>query len=482
MEQPVRDLLFAAAGHAATYLESLDARAVGAPLGPSAAFEALDRELPDEPLAPRAVLDDCVAQMEPGITAMGSPRYFGFVIGGTLPVAIAADWMVSTWDQNLGLASPTPAGAAIEEIAGAWLLDLLRLPPQASFAFVTGCQMAHVTALAAARHRVLANVGWDVERDGLIGAPSVRVLVGDERHVTVDRALRFLGLGASCLEPVAVDRRGAMSSAALARELGARRGPTIVCVQAGNVNTGAVDPLDAVCDAAHAEGAWVHVDGAFGLWANASPRLRPLLAGCDRADSWATDAHKWLNVPYDCGMAIVADRDAHKTAMAVSASYLQQGEAVREPMDWTPEFSRRARSIPVYAALRSLGRTGVAELVDRLCGCAERFAVALNAVEGVDVLAHDLNQVLVRLAPEPEVTDRIVHEVQRDGTCWMSATTWRDQRCVRISVSSWQTTFADVDRSVETLLRIREGVVRQLARPEPRLVANPVLVRQKANE
>ena len=461
--QPVRDLLLAAAGHAADYLDSLDGRAVDATLGPVQALDALARELSDDPVPPRQVLDDLVVQMEPGLTAMGSPRYFGFVIGGALPVAVAADWMVSTWDQNAGLASPTPAAAAVEEIAGAWLLDLLRLPPHASFAFVTGCQMAHVTALAAARHRVFANAGWDVERRGLIGAPPVRVLVGEERHVTVDRALRLLGLGAESVEVVEVDSRGAMSPDALSERLDAGRDPAIVCAQAGNLNTGAVDPLDAICDAAHAVGAWVHVDGAFGLWANASLRRRHLLAGCERADSWATDAHKWLNVPYDCGMAIVADPEAHRNAMAVHASYLQQGEPVREPMDWTPEFSRRARSLPVYAAIRSLGRTGVAELVDRLCACAERFAAQLDALPGIDVLASELNQVLVRLGAQPESTDRIVHELQREGTCWASATTWRDQRCMRISVCNWRTTPHDVDRSVAAITRIHDRVRRESA-------------------
>ena len=453
----MRDLLSAAAGHAATYLESLPERAVGASRDAAASRAALRDMLPDEPIDPRRVLDELVADAEPGITAMGSPRYFGFVIGGTLPAALVADWMASTWDQNAGLASPTPAVAAIEEVAGAWVIDLLGLPAEASFAFVTGCQMAHVTALAAARHRVLANVGWDVERDGLAGAPPIRVIVSRERHVTVDRALRVLGLGTACVDPVPADERGAMRPEALERRLGAGGGPTIVCAQAGDVNTGAVDPLDAVCDAAREAGAWVHVDGAFGLWAHASPRQRGLLRGCERAHSWATDAHKWLNVPYDCGIAIVADREAHRRAMAVEASYLQQGEPVREPMDWNPEFSRRARALPVYAALRSLGRSGVAELVDRLCACADRFAARLDAQPGLEVLAHGLNQVLVRPRGEGGVTDRLVARIQRDGTCWTSATTWRGDRCMRISVCSWRTTLADVDRSVDAIARALEA-------------------------
>jgi glutamate/tyrosine decarboxylase-like PLP-dependent enzyme len=448
----MRDLLNATADRAATYLESLNERPVRPELDPASAREAFDPTLPDDPIQPELVLDELTEQAEPGITALGSPRYFGFVIGGTLPAALAADWMVSTWDQNAGLAAITPSLAAIEELTGAWLIDLLGLPRTASFAFVTGCQMAQVTALAAARHRVLAEAGWDVARDGLIGAPAIRVIVGEERHVTIDRALRLLGLGMSCLQTVAVDENGAMRAEALAERLWEGRGPTIVCAEAGNLNTGAIDPLDAICEAARDAGAWVHVDGAFGLWANASPRQRSLLRGCERADSWTTDAHKWLNVPYDCGLAFVADREAHMRAMSVTASYLQQGGAVRDPLDWTPEFSRRARAVPVYAALRSLGRSGVAELVDRLCACAERFAERLGEEDGIEVVAQGLNQVLVR--PEAgAMTDELVSEIQREGTCWMSPTTWQGTRCMRISVSNWQTTLDDVDRSVNAITR-----------------------------
>jgi glutamate/tyrosine decarboxylase-like PLP-dependent enzyme len=443
-----RELLEAAAAHAATYLESLPERPVGATRGVAESRDGLHATLSEEPMDPRQVLDELVVDADPGVTAMGSPRYFGFVIGGAYPAAIAADWIATAWDQNAGLAGPTPSVAAIEEITGAWLLDLLGLPADASFALVTGCQMAHVTALAAARHRLLSTAGWDVEEDGLIGAPPLRVLLGAERHVTVDRALRLLGLGSGCIEPVTVDECGAMRPDALAEALAAGDGPTLVCAQAGNVNTGAVDPLGAVCDASHATGAWVHVDGAFGLWANASPSRRSLLGGCERADSWATDGHKWLNVPYDCGIAVVADPEAHRRAMSVQASYLQQGEGVREPMDWTPEFSRRARSLPVYATLRALGRSGVAELVDRLCACAERFGARFEERPRVEVLAQGLNQVLVRPAGD---VDAIVRAIQAEGTCWVSATTWHDERCIRISVSNWRTTFEDVDRSFDAM-------------------------------
>ena len=444
----MRELLGAAANHAADYLESLPERPVAARRGVAETQAALSSELPGGPVDTRRVLDELVSEADAGITAMGSPRYFGFVIGGAYPAAVAADWMASAWDQNSVLGGPTPSAAAIEEIAGAWLIDLLGLPADASFALVTGCQMAHVTALAAARHRLLADAGWDAEADGLIGAPAIRVLACAERHVTVDRALRLLGLGSACIEPVEVDECGAMRAEALEAALAAGAGPTLVCAQAGNVNTGAIDTRDAVCDLAHGAGAWVHVDGAFGLWAAASPARRDLLKGCERADSWATDGHKWLNVPYDCGIAVVADTEAHRASMSVRASYLQQGEPIREPMDWTPEFSRRTRSLPVYAVLRSLGRTGVAELVDRLCDCAERFASELGARPGVEVLAQGLNQVLLR--PDGDV-DAIVRAIQDEGTCWVSGTTWRDTRCIRISVCNWQTTFEDVDRSVAAM-------------------------------
>lgn len=446
-------VLHAAASHAATFITSIGHRPVQATMGPTAMRTHLTSALGDGGTEDTLVLDELVTQMEPGITTMGSPRYFGFVIGGTLPVALAADWMVGTWDQNAGLASPTPAAAVVEEVAGAWLLDLLGLPASASFAFVTGCQMAHVTALAAARNRVLHEAGWDVEADGLVGAPPIHVLAGAERHVTVDRALRLLGLGQRCITPVAVDERGAMDPAALERVLAQTSGPTIVCAQAGNVNTGAVDPLNRIADATHDHGAWMHVDGAFGLWAAASPSRREWLAGCERADSWATDTHKWLNTPYDCGFAAVADPRAHRAAMAVSATYLQQGEAVREPLDWNPEFSRRARAVPTYAALRTLGRSGVAELVDRLCGCADHFADRLGSTPGFRVLAHELNQVLVAI-DQPTRTDAFIHALQEDGTCWMSATTWRDVRCIRISVCNWRTTLPDVDQSVDALIRV----------------------------
>ena len=448
----MRDLLHAAADHAADYLEGVDERPVHASADYAACLDALGGPLPEGPTAPRQVLDDLVAACDPGLTGMNHARFFGFVIGGAVPAAIAADWMTSAWDQNAGLAKPTPAIAAAEAVAGAWLLDVLGLPPRASFALVTGCQMAHATCLAAARWRVLERAGWDVERDGLIGAPRLRVLAGAERHATVDRALRLLGLGTACIELIDVDECGALRPNALAAALEDASGPLIICAQAGNVNTGAVDPLNAIGELADRHDAWLHVDGAFGLWAAASPAHRPLVAGVERADSWATDGHKWLNVPYDCGIAVVADREAHRSAMGVVASYLQQADDVdlRDPVDWNPEFSRRARGLTVYAALRQLGRSGVAELVDRLCECSEQFAEQLAGIPGVVVLAQGLNQTLIGFDPGI-YADAVVEGLDRDGTCLMTATTWRERRCLRISCCNWKTTQADVERSVEAL-------------------------------
>jgi glutamate/tyrosine decarboxylase-like PLP-dependent enzyme len=366
---------------------------------------------------------------------MGSPRFFGFVIGGAHPAGLAADWLASAWDQNAGLAAPTPAVAAVEDIAGRWLAELLGIPPAASFALVTGCQMAHVVGLAAARHRVLADAGHDVEHAGLTGAPPIRVLVGEERHVTVDRALRFLGLGTGCIVPVAADEHGAMRVDALASALGNGDGrqPTIVAAQIGNVNTGALDAMHDVCEIAREAGAWVHVDGAFGLWAAASPRAVIFVAGSSRPTPGPPTPTSGSTCPYDCGIVFVRDRDAHQAAMGVTAAYLVQDPGgPREPMDWTPEFSRRARGLAVYATLRALGRDGVAELVDRLCDCADRFAERLGGI-GFEVLEHELNQVLIA-CEDDDATAATLAAIQADGTCFPTQSVWRGRRCIRISV------------------------------------------------
>jgi glutamate/tyrosine decarboxylase-like PLP-dependent enzyme len=450
-----RDLLTAAAAHAADFLETLPEGRVDA--------EVLDADelrarfavpFTDGPTDPRTVLDELVAAATPGIVRSQSPRYFGYVIGGTLPAALAADVVVAGWDQNAGGYSVSPAASVVEEVAGGWLLDLLGLPAGASFGLTTGCQQAHVTCLAAARNAVLARVGWDAECGGLQGAPRVRLVVSAERHVTIDRAARILGFGTAALLPVAVDAAGRMDVAALREALAAGDGPTIVCAQAGDVNSGAFDPLAEIVAAAHAANAWVHIDGAFGLWAAASPDRRHLLEGYAGADSWATDGHKWLNVPHDCGLAFVADPEPHRAAMVVSAAYLRGSrEGERDGSRWVPDFSRRGRGFAVYAALRSLGRDGVAEMVERCCACARRFAEVLGADDAIDILNDVvLNQVLVRFGDDDATTDEVVAAIQEDGTCWMGPTTWLGRRAMRISVSNWATTITDVDRSCEAIL------------------------------
>jgi glutamate/tyrosine decarboxylase-like PLP-dependent enzyme len=421
---------------------------------------ALGGPLQDGPVDPATVVAELLAGAGPGVMASNGPRFFGFVTGASLPAATAADWLVSTCDQNSGPGASSPVAAAVEEVAGEWVIAVLGLPPDASFTFTTGAQMANVVGLAAARHAVLARAGWDVERDGLWGAPPIRVVAGRDRHVTLDRALRYLGMGTACVEPVDTDTTGAIEPASLRRVLDADDGrPVIVCAQAGEVNTGAFDPFDEVCAAAHGTGAWVHVDGAFGLWAAAAPNRRHLVRGVSGADSWATDAHKWLNVPYDCGVAVVRDPDAHRGATSMTAAYIAP-PGDRDPMQWSPEASRRARAVPVWAALRSLGRDGVADLVERCCRLAARFAERLSALDGVEVLdPHPpLNQVLVRFGDDDEVTRRVVAGVQAAGVCWMGGTVWRGRAAMRISVSSWRTTTGDVDRSVDSIVEVLASV------------------------
>ena len=456
----IRTLLQETAAAAASYLEEIPERRAGFSAGVDELRSGLGGPLPELPADPRAVITHLAAAAAPGLVASTGGRYFGFVIGGAAPAALAADWLTSAWDQNAGLYVCSPSAAIVEEVAGAWTAELLGLPAGVSFGFVTGCQMAHVTALAAARHSVFAGVGWDVNERGLIGAPAIHVLVGAERHATVDRALRLIGIGAASIVAVPADGQGRMLPHALRDSLRRLTGPIIVCAQAGNVNTGAVDPLDAIADITQAAGAWLHIDGAFGLWAAASPSLRHLVAGADRADSWAIDAHKWLNVPYDSGIALCAHPEAQQAAMSVRAGYLVHADfdGPRDELDWNPEFSRRARGFPVYAAIRSLGRSGVAELVDRCCGHARRFGDALGAADNVEVLNDVvLNQVLARfLDPAGDhdaLTRSVIEAIQNDGTCWLSGTTWHGMGAMRISVSSWATTSDDVERSIEAILR-----------------------------
>jgi glutamate/tyrosine decarboxylase-like PLP-dependent enzyme len=445
-----RELFRQAADYAADFLETLDTRPIREQAEAEELYAALGGPLPEDGLDDRAVLASLVEESDPGLVASQSGRYFGFVVGGSLPAATAADWLATAWDVNAGGWALGPAAMVVEEVARGWLAELLGLPSDASAGFVTGCQMAHVTALAAARHHVLATAGWDLAQDGLTGAPPLRVVVGAKRHVTIDRALRLLGIGASSLVVVPADDQGRM----LVGELpDLSCGLTIVCGQAGEVNTGAFDDLEAIADAAEGTGAWFHVDGAFGLWAAASPRLRHLVRGAERADSWASDCHKWLNVPYDSGIVFCAHPEPHREAMTATASYLviQEDPRRRDAVNWTPEFSRRARGLAVYAALRSLGRNGVADLVDRCCAHARLFAELLEASGAAILNDVVLNQVLVRFG-RGERTREVIERVQQDGTCWLGGTEWQGEHAMRISVSNWRTTRDDVERSVAAIL------------------------------
>lgn len=445
----IKQLLAATADRSVRYLKSLESRRVSPSKEAIAALTAFDTPLQDEPIEPAKVLAQLDEIGSPATMAMAGPRFFGFVIGGSLPAALAANWLASAWDQNTGLFNVTPATAAIEHVALKWLLDVLRLPPTCAGAFVTGTTVAHITALAAARHAVLAKAGWNVEADGLFGAPPVTVITSAEAHPTLFKALGVVGLGRNRVVKVPCDAQGRMRPDALPRI----SGPTIVCTQAGNVNTGSCDPMRELCERAHAGGGWVHVDGAFGLWARVAPSREHLVDGVEHADSWATDGHKWLNVPYDSGIAFVRDGDALRKAMAISAEYLPTVTEQRNPSDYTPELSRRGRGVDVWAALRSLGRSGLAELVERNCRQARRFAEAL-AGAGHRVLNDVvLNQVLVSFG-EPELTRRVIAELQADGTCWCGETVWQGHTAMRISVISWATTGADVERCIEAILRV----------------------------
>jgi glutamate/tyrosine decarboxylase-like PLP-dependent enzyme len=449
--------LDAAVNHVMAYLDGLPERPVSARASRADLRAALGGLVPALPVPPDQVVAELAAAAEPGVVASSSGRYFGFVVGGATPAALAADWLTSAWDQNAGLYVLGPAASVVEEITSAWLVELLGLPAATSVGFVTGAQMANFTALATAVRDVLRRTGWDVDTDGLWGAPRVRVIAGEGRHGTIDRALRFLGMGTGSIVAVPMDPQGRMTVPAVAAALAGSDEPTIVCTQAGNVNTGAVDPIGEICDLAHRSGAWVHVDGAFGLWAAVSPRLRPLLAGVERADSWAMDAHKWLNVPYDSGLVLCAHPAAHRAAMGVRASYLVHAEdGERDALEYNPEHSRRARGFAVYAAIRALGGTGIAGLVERSCGLARRFADRLSAA-GAEVLNDvELNQVLVRFratgGDHDAYTRRILDLLQDDGTCWMSGTTWNGMAAIRISVSNWSTDEVDVDRSAAAIL------------------------------
>ena len=446
--------LSTAAQHAREFLGGLDERPVAARVDAAGVRDALGGPLPEHGEAPDVVIDALVAGAEPGLVATAGPRHFGFVIGGALPAALAADWLVSAWDQNAAYHSLSAAAAAIEEVTSAWTLDLFGLPADAGVGFVTGGQGANTTCLAAARHAVLAKAGWNVEDDGLVGAPPVRILCGEQAHATIYTALRQLGLGANTPVRIAADEQGRMRPDALRDALAGATGPTIVCAQAGNVSTGAFDAFEPIARACASHDAWLHVDGAFGLWAAASPALRHLTEAVERADSWAVDAHKWLNVPYDGAMAIVAASDALVSAMSLAGPYLVADPGQRDGTNYVPESSRRARVVPTYAALRSLGRAGVAELVERNCAQARRMAGRMAEIPGARVVNDVvLNQVLVQLPGGDDANRAAVAAVQRDGTCWLGGTTWHDQYVLRVSVSNWSTTDDDVDRSADAIAR-----------------------------
>jgi glutamate/tyrosine decarboxylase-like PLP-dependent enzyme len=458
--ESTRGLLASAAERAIRYLEQLPSRRVAPEPGAIAGLAALDAPLPEAPADAGEVLELLDTSVSPATMATAGPRFFGFVIGGSLPAALAANWLAGAWDQNSALYKVTPGTALLESVSLRWVLELLGLPATCAGAFVTGATMANFTALAAARGAVLRKAGWNVEAQGLFGAPPITVIVGEEAHPTLFKSIGLLGLGRSRLTHVPVDAQGRLRPAALPK----LSGPTILCLQAGNVNTGAFDPIGEICSRfrgddhgddhgdTRADNLWVHVDGAFGLWAAAAPGRSHLTAGLAQADSWATDAHKWLNVPYDSGLALVKDAQALKASMAITAEYLPTESPNRNPADFTPELSRRARGVEIWAALRSLGRSGLSDLVERTCRHASRFAQGLAAAGHRVLNEVALNQVLVSFG-SPEVTRAAIAALQEDGTCWCGETVWQGQTAMRISVSSWATTREDVERSLQAMLR-----------------------------
>jgi glutamate/tyrosine decarboxylase-like PLP-dependent enzyme len=464
--------LSAALRYAVEHLAPESGHSVAATAGVDALRRQLARPLEDAGMDAEVVIEDLVRGVEGGIIDSAGPRFFGWVIGGSLPAGLAADWLTSAWDQNAGMYACAPAAAVVEEVAGEWLKELLGLPATASFALVTGCQMAHVTCLLAARHALLARRGWDVEMEGLAGAPAIRILTSTEAHGTTVRAVRMVGLGQKNIAGLAADAEGRLREDALIEALeSAPDAPTIVVLQAGDLNMGAFDDFERLIPIAKKHGAWVHVDGAFGLWCGASARFRHLLHGVEGADSWATDGHKWLNVPYDCGYAFVADREAHSGSLSHRASYLTHAEDARDEIDWNPEWSRRGRGFATYAAIRQLGRLGVAELIDRSCDCAGALVNRIGSLEGAEVIWEpQINQGMVRFldprtgaseADHDAFTDHMMAAILASGEAFFTGTTWRGRRAMRVSVCNWQTSAVEVDRVVAsvagTLLAAQSG-------------------------
>lgn len=455
---PLPPAMQRAVQHAATWLDGLEDRPVASVTDLATLRARMGIPVPESGTDPARIIDDLVAMTEGGHLGSAGGRFFAWVIGGSLTSALAADWLTSAWDQNAALYATAPAAAVVEEIAGAWIKELLDLPRDASFAITSGCQLAHFTCLAAARHAVLARIGWDAGLEGISGAPQIRVLVNEQSHGSVTRAIRFLGIGTRHLHALETDQDGRIAPATLKRALAERGGPAIVILNAADLNIAAFDPFDTLIPVAHAAGAWVHIDGAFGLIARANRSKRHLLTGVEGADSWATDGHKWLNVPFDCGLALVRDQEAHRAAMTVSASYIAAERRARDEIDWNPEWSRRSRGFALYAALRELGRSGIEALVDRCSAHCHAIVTGIGALDGAEVLWEPtLNQGLVRfLDPRPGAsdedhdrrTDAVIAAINATGEAFFSGTTWRGQRAMRVSVVNWQTTESDVARTI----------------------------------
>ncbi len=448
--------------HALSYLTNLDRAPVGATVDVQTLRQRLNKPLADSGLPPEQVITELVKDVEGGLLGSAGGRFFGWVIGGSLPAALAADWLTASWDQNAALYATAPAAAVVEEVAGLWLKDILNLPAHASFALVTGCQMAHATCLAAARHALLSERDWDVEKRGLYGAPPIRILSSAQLHGSFERAVRLLGLGRDQVISLASDAHDRLEPEALQKALeDDPSAPTIVLLQAGEINIGAFDDFESLIPLAKRYGAWVHLDGAFGLWAAASPRYRHLMKGAEAADSWATDGHKWLNVPFDCGYAFIAHADAHRASMTHRAAYITHHDDARDEMDWNPEWSRRSRGFSTYAALRELGRDGVADLIERCCRHAHSLVMGIGSLPGAEVLWEPtINQGLVRfLDPSTEQdhdrrTDEVIAAIVAAGEAFFGGTTWRGKRAMRVSVCSWQTSPEDVRRSINSVARV----------------------------
>ena len=465
LDPDFRNALNIAFDRAVSHLEHLDESSVAATANAATLRKQLDKPLADEGLPPSQVVEELARDVQGGLLGSAGGRFFGWVIGGALPAAVAADWLTSAWQQNAGLYACAPAAAIVEETVGSWLKELLGLPTQASFALVTGCQMAHVTCLAAARHALLSRRGWNVETEGLYGAPPIRILSSSARHGSFERAVRLLGFGTSHIKLLETDDQSRLLPDALEEELRHQPDvPTLVLLQAGDINIGAYDSFEKLIPLAKRYGAWVHVDGAFGLWAGASPRLRHLVKGVEAADSWATDGHKWLNVPFDSGFAFVADAEAHRASLSLRAVYLTHASDARDQMDWNPEWSRRARAFPAYAALRQLGREGVADLIERCCRYAYAIVTGIGELRGAEVLwKPTINQGLVRFLDgragatqedHDRRTDQVIAEILKTGEAFFGGTTWRGRRAMRVSVCNWQTSDEDVQRVIRAVARV----------------------------